>query len=422
MSILETQQFTAVLAEGTPMPVEGPPGPPGPPGANATYLPPAGTAADLPLTGNPGELVYVEDEGNVYGWDDTLAPRSGSGAPGDWSLLGHIEGPPGPQGDKGDKGDPSTVPGPQGEPGASTSVFEYLVDASNQSANDPGPGKIKYNNAVQSSATELYFDWLTNNDFDVTVLFKMMSPPSRFVIQDKDLAVNHQVWELAAPAVMMPDWFLVPVSFVSSSGNAQFISNQKVSVLLLAQGAKGDPGPMGPPGPAAPSNLQALVTGGPVIGTNTTTVGSLLTGAGTLGTLTIPAAAIPVGGAVEISTIGSIVLPGSGSPAVTIYLYGGATLIGQAAVTVQSALNNRVGQFTLNAFIWRDAATTCSAAAVFRIGADDANLNGSQGKFTFGAPVNLTNAVTLDIRAGFAAANPGVSIRNVVTQFMLRRM
>src|SRR6185436_18219671 len=115
-------------------------------------------------------------------------------------------------------------------------------------------------------------------------------------------------------------------------------------------------------------------------------------------------ATIPVGGAVEISMIGAIVLPGSGAPAVTVYLYGGAVAIGQTAITVAAALNNRAGKFTLNAFIWRDTATTCAATAVLRIGADDLNQNGSQGKFTFGGAVNFTNAVTLDVRAGFGSA------------------
>jgi hypothetical protein len=61
------------------------------------------------------------------------------------------------------------------------------------------------------------------------------------VIQDKDLAVNYQVWDLTGPAVNHPDWFEVPVRFVSSSGNATFSHNHNVAVLLVADSGAGMP-------------------------------------------------------------------------------------------------------------------------------------------------------------------------------------
>jgi len=124
--------------------------------------------------------------------------------------------------------------GPPGPPGPSSSVFFYRIDAMSTGASDPGTGKLRYNNAVQADATAFYVDWLTADGFDAHVYFDLVSVGSRLVIQDKDLAVNYQVWEITGPAVNGPDWFAVPVSFVSSTMAGGFSHNQNVAVLLVA--------------------------------------------------------------------------------------------------------------------------------------------------------------------------------------------
>ena len=112
--MIDTQQFTAIFSEGVPIP--GPPGPPGPAGPQATYLPPVQTQDDLPPTGQEGQLVYVETEGNIWGWSDTILPRDGTTGLGDWEVKGHVKGEPGEQGPEGLPG-PQGVAGPQGETG-----------------------------------------------------------------------------------------------------------------------------------------------------------------------------------------------------------------------------------------------------------------------------------------------------------------
>jgi len=130
----------------------------------------------------------------------------------------------------GTKGDP----GPPGPPGASSSVFFYRIDAMSIGASDPGTGKLRYNATTQADATAFYVDWLTADGFDAHLYFDLVSVGSRLVIQDKDLAVNYQVWEITGPAVNGPDWFAVPVSFVSASGSGVFSHNQNVAVLLMS--------------------------------------------------------------------------------------------------------------------------------------------------------------------------------------------
>ena len=167
-------------------------------------------------------------------------------------------GPEGPQGPQGEQGDPGPV-GPTGPPSPSSSWFPYLADANSQSANDPGAGKIRWNAAVQSQSTAIYFDWLTTDDFDVTNLWQLMEPPARFIIQDHDLAINHQVWEMTDRVMMMPDWFQVPVRFVQSSGSGVMQNNKSVAVLLLAEGEPGPSGATGPPGPVGATGPDGAV-------------------------------------------------------------------------------------------------------------------------------------------------------------------
>jgi hypothetical protein len=188
-------------------------------------------------------------------------------------------------------------------------------------------------------------------------------------------------------------------------------------------GPKGDPGVAGPPGPAAPvtTNLLAFAAGGATAGNNSTLITSLFTGASITGSLTIPADTVPVGGYVAIQLIGYLTAAGSGTPGITVGLYGNGMLLAQTAITVAAALNNHTGQFTLNGFLWRQSPGS-SSTLLLRIQADDANLSLTQGKYTHVAAVNFANDVTLDVRASFASANAQVSIKNLATEFMLRKL
>ena len=149
----------------------------------------------------------------------------------------------GPQGDPGETG----PAGPQDPAGASTSRFFYRVDLSSTGASDPGTGDFGYNNVVQASATALYFDNLTQEGFDSTLMFTLSQFNDEIVIQDKNLSVNHQVWRMTGPGQQMPDWFQVPVEFVSING-APFTGTQEVAVLLRSVGEQGPEGPKGDPG------------------------------------------------------------------------------------------------------------------------------------------------------------------------------
>ena len=183
----------------------------------------------------------------------TNGTNGAPGAPGSSGPTGPA-GPTGPTGATGPQGVPGdTGPaGPQGEPGGSSSVFRYRAFTNNQTASDPGVGKIKWNTVGQLDATELYVDWITDDGFDAHGYFMLTAATSRFVLQDKTFAGNFQEWQLTGPAVNMPDWILVPVTLVSSAG-ALFVGNQQLSAILIAEGEDGAAGPPGATGPAGPT-------------------------------------------------------------------------------------------------------------------------------------------------------------------------
>ena len=133
------------------------------------------------------------------------------------------------------------------QPGASSSVFNYRVDAQSTGPSDPGAGRYRYSATPQNAAETLYMDWLTTDGFDVVALFTSMKFGDEFIIQDKDLSLNYQRWKLLGPAQIMPDWFQVPVQFIE--GDAVFSHNQAVSFVVTYQGQEGEPGETGPQGP-----------------------------------------------------------------------------------------------------------------------------------------------------------------------------
>jgi len=155
-------------------------------------------------------------------------------------------GPPGPVG-------PPGPPGPQGEAGASSSMWKYRMDA-NTAQNDPGAGRYRYNNVIQSAAPFLYVDRLTQDGLDPTSMFTIATFDDEFIIQERGLAAHYQTWKLLGPAVLMGggDWFAVPVQYVGQQGGS-FSNNQEVTFILRTKGQKGDKGDQGVPGPQGPA-------------------------------------------------------------------------------------------------------------------------------------------------------------------------
>ena len=164
-------------------------------------------------------------------------------------------------GEKGDPGPPGPVgpAGPEGPMGASSSRFFYKADIQTAAA-DPGTGKIRWNASPMSSATKLYVDNLTQDNFDPTAMFRSATFHDEVIIQDRDNATIFQVWEILGPATPRTGYFEVPVAFVQfSGGTANFSNNQDIAVLLKTRGEPGPQGPQGIEGPIGPPGPQGNI-------------------------------------------------------------------------------------------------------------------------------------------------------------------
>jgi hypothetical protein len=144
--------------------------------------------------------------------------------------------------------------GPQGPAGASSTTFTYRSDTQSQAPNDPGTGKLKWNNVDQQAATEIYFDWITADSIDITNIIRTTSVDDTFIIQDADFAANYKVWKLLEPVTIMADWFLAKVQFIEAGGAGSFSNNQRITIIVKA---KGETGPIGPQGPAGADGKSA---------------------------------------------------------------------------------------------------------------------------------------------------------------------
>jgi hypothetical protein len=177
------------------------------------------------IPGNlPGDLYLDKANHKEYvcsAPQETRAPACSMVAPGNWSLI--TTGAAGAAGATGATG-----------PAGLLLWFPYQADTGSTAANDPGSGSLRWNNITHSSATMLYFDWLTTDGFDATALYLALRPPVWIVIQDKNLAINHEIFEMTAPIQVNPDWFQMPVRFVSSSGNPVKAKPNPIAVLIMS--------------------------------------------------------------------------------------------------------------------------------------------------------------------------------------------
>lgn len=154
-----------------------------------------------------------------------MPPRS---APPKGRDVAGPAGEPGPEGPQG----PAGPAGPPGPANTSVAAFNYRADAKVTSPNDPGAGRIRWNNTDQQRATALYIDRLTFDDFDAMLVLLLSDLGDKIAIQDTELAVHYQIFRQTGPAFDRMDWFEVPVEFVSAGGSGVFDDKQMVSILV----------------------------------------------------------------------------------------------------------------------------------------------------------------------------------------------
>ena len=108
-----------------------------------------------------------------------------------------------------------------------------------------------WNNATQTSATDLVFSHLTSNGIDVDLFLSFLKTNDNIVLQDAANSNNYQKWVLTANPTTIPNTSVTcPVTLVTSSGTGTtgFANNHNLIVVLQSVGVVGPTGPTGPTG------------------------------------------------------------------------------------------------------------------------------------------------------------------------------
>ena len=221
---------------------QGPQGPQGPAGAQ-------GIAGNIGPTGPSGVAGEIGPQG----------PQGPQGIPGDL----------GPQGPSGPSG--AAVVGPQGPTGPSGPAgsfggvtLDYTFD-SNTGNSDPGTGRLKFNNTVLSSATQLYISENDDSSVDVTALLQTIDDSTstikgHFKISEKSNIESFAIFTIGSashPGI----YSIVNCAYVSSTANMAgqvFQNGDDVLITFARTGDLGDTGPQGPTGPEGPSGPSGV--------------------------------------------------------------------------------------------------------------------------------------------------------------------
>lgn len=106
---------------------------------------------------------------------------------------------------------------------------EYKVDANTITAG-AATGYLRYNNATQTSATNIYINEQSQTGVDITLFLELLAVGAAFVIQDKNDHANIQQFEITSAPVDNGTYWTIPVTFVSSAGTGTtgFANNHEV--------------------------------------------------------------------------------------------------------------------------------------------------------------------------------------------------
>ena len=224
------------------------------------------------------KLYYQPTSAGVPGPPGPAGPEGPQGIQG----IQGIQGPQGIQGIQGETG----AQGPAGADGQSSSFYNY--QASTDILSPPivtSNGYIYWNNATQSSATELILSHLTSGNDDIDVFLSLLKTNDSIIIQDQSNSNNNQKWTISAtPTVVENQYTLIPVTLVTATHS--FANNNQLLVIVSSAGIPGPQGPVGPagpqgiqgePGPEGPQGIQGIQgIQGPPGPSGTQTLGSVL--------------------------------------------------------------------------------------------------------------------------------------------------
>jgi hypothetical protein len=131
----------------------------------------------------------------------------------------------------------------------------------------PGDGDILWNNATQTSATQLNISHLTDDGTDIDIFLALLSVGEQIIIQSQTASADYQTWTISGtPTNVNPgaanSYWTFPVTFNASGGvGTTGFANGAALFLALVNGVSGPTGPAGPTGPTGAASTVAGPTG-----------------------------------------------------------------------------------------------------------------------------------------------------------------
>jgi hypothetical protein len=121
--------------------------------------------------------------------------------------------------------------GAAGASGGSSTAWRYRAKT-NATSGYPTNGHLLWNNATQTSATEILVSHLDDEGTDVELLLSFFAQDQKIFIQNRDDSSQNQVWEISGtPTVTGANtstaYYTFPVTLVSSAG-AAFTNNHSI--------------------------------------------------------------------------------------------------------------------------------------------------------------------------------------------------
>jgi hypothetical protein len=180
-----------------------------------------------------------------------------------------IQGTTGTQGTTGSQGTIGTqglngtqgVQGITGASGSSSSYFNYKADASSQANSQPADGKLRWNNATQTSATSLYVNHLTSDNIDIDLFLAILKQEDKVYVQDANNSDNYQQFKITGtPNIGNNTYVQIPVSYIGAGGIGVtgFSNNHQLVLITFASGVQGTTGLQGVVGSQGVTGLQGI--------------------------------------------------------------------------------------------------------------------------------------------------------------------
>jgi hypothetical protein len=131
----------------------------------------------------------------------------------------------------------------------------------------PGDGDILWNNATQTSATQLNISHLTDDGTDIDIFLALLSVGEQIIIQSQTASADYQTWTISGASTNVNpgaanSYWTYPVTLAGSGGvGTTGFANGAALFLALVNGVSGPTGPGGPTGPTGAVSTVAGPTG-----------------------------------------------------------------------------------------------------------------------------------------------------------------